>query len=90
MGTFEARGLYSQWIIVHPEYDLIVVQTASDYDGEINVFGLVQDYVIRAIEEFTPIPTTPLVWGIVLSIVIVVPVVVVGVYFLQKRRIPSA
>ena len=89
-GTFEARGLNSQWIIVHPEYDLIIVQTASDYDGEINVFGLVQDYVIRAIEEFTPIPTTPLALGIVLSIVIMVPVVVVGVYFLQKRRISSA
>lgn len=88
MNTFEARGLNSQWIIVHPEYDLVVVQTASDYEGEINVFGLVQDYVLRAIEEFTPINSNPLVLGAVISIIIGVPALLVGIYFIRKRRIP--
>jgi CubicO group peptidase (beta-lactamase class C family) len=90
MGTFEARGLHSQWIIVHPEYDLVVVQTASDFDGEINVFGLVQDYVFRAIEEFSPITANPLALGIVISLVVIVPVVLVGFYFYRKRGVPSA
>ncbi len=88
METFEARGLDNQWIIVHPEYDLVIVQTASDSAGEINVFGLVRDYVLRAIEEFTPIYSNPMVFGIVLSIVIGVPAVVVGIYFIRKRQIP--
>lgn len=83
--TFEARGLHSQWIIVHPEYDLVIVQTASDYDGEINVFGLVQDYVFRAIEEFTPTNTAPLTLGLVISLVIALPIVLVGFYFYRKR-----
>ncbi len=89
VGTFEARGLHNQWIIIHPEYDLVVVQTASDFNGEINVFELV-NYVIRAIEEYTPLTSNPLVLGFVISLVIVVPVVIVGVYFIRKRRIPTA
>ncbi|MFX1577531.1 MAG: serine hydrolase domain-containing protein [Promethearchaeota archaeon] len=84
MDTFEARGLHSQWIIIHPEYDLVIVQTASDYDGEINVFGLVLDYVFRAIEEFTPTNTAPLTLGLVISLVIVISIVLVGVYFYRK------
>ena len=90
MGTFEARGLHSQWIIIHPEYDLIVVQTASDYDGEINVFNLVQNYVFRAIEEFSPTTASPLTIGLIISLLIAVPVVLVGIYFYRKRALPSA
>ncbi|MFX1319212.1 MAG: serine hydrolase domain-containing protein [Promethearchaeota archaeon] len=85
-GTFEARGLYSQWIIVHPEYDLVIVQTASDFEGEIDVFGLVQDFVFRAIEEYTPLASNPIALGLLLSLIIIVPVVTVGAYFIRKRR----
>ena len=85
-GTFEARGLHSQWIIVHPEYDLVIVQTASDFEGDINVFQLV-DYVLRAIEEFTPLNPTSLGLGLVVTAAVLVPVIIVGVYFLRKRRL---
>ncbi|MHA2405178.1 MAG: hypothetical protein ACXACH_00325 [Candidatus Hermodarchaeia archaeon] len=89
MGTFEGRGLYNQWIIVHPEYDLVIVQTASDFDGEIDVFGLVQDYVFRAIEEFSPVNAYSLTLGLFISLMVVVPVVIVGTYFYRKRAVPS-
>ena len=88
-GTFEARGLHSQWIIVHPEYDLVIVQTASDFEGEINVFQLV-DYVLRAVEEYTPVNPGSLGTGLVIAVGVLVPVLIVGVYFLRKRRLPSA
>ncbi|MFX1510229.1 MAG: serine hydrolase domain-containing protein [Promethearchaeota archaeon] len=88
-GTFEARGLYSQWIIIHPEYDLVIVQTASDFEGEIDVFELV-NYVTRAIEEFTPIDSNSLGLGIIISLGIAVPVAIVSVYFIRKRRINSS
>ncbi len=85
-GTFEARGLHSQWIIVHPEYDLVIVQTASDFEGDINVFQLV-DYVLRAVEEFTPLNPASLGLGLVITGAVLVPVLIVGVYFLRKRRL---
>ncbi len=88
-GTFEARGLHSQWIIVHPEYDLVIVQTASDFEGEIDVFGLVRDFVFRAIEEYTPLASNPIALGLLLALIVVVPVVTVGVYFIRKRRLTS-
>jgi CubicO group peptidase (beta-lactamase class C family) len=86
VGTFEARGLHNQWIIIHPEYDLVIVQTASDSEGEINVFGLVQDFVFRAIEEYTPLASSSLALGLVFSLIVVVPSVIVGLYFIRKRR----
>jgi CubicO group peptidase (beta-lactamase class C family) len=88
-GTFEARGLHSQWIIIHPEYDLIIVQTASDFEGEINVFGLVHDFVFRAIEEYVPLASNPLAVGLLISLFVFVPVVTVGGYFIHKRRAAS-
>jgi len=88
-GTFEARGLHSQWIIVHPEYDLVIVQTASDFEGEIDVFGLVRDFVFRAIEVYTPLASNTIALGLLLALIVVVPVVTVGVYFIRKRRLTS-
>ncbi len=89
VGTFEARGLHSQWIIIHPEYDLVIVQTASDFEGEVNVFNLVLNYVFRAITEFTPINYPGLILGVIITVVIAVPVIIVAVFSLRKRAILS-
>jgi hypothetical protein len=85
LGTFEARGRFNQWIIVHPDEDLVVVFTATDLDGEINIFYLVEEFILGAIEEFTGLPGSPLLIPLALAIGIGVPVTIVSVYFLRKR-----
>lgn len=85
LGTFEARGRFNQWIIVHPDEDLVVVFTATDLDGEINIFYLVEEFILGAIEEFTGLPGSPWLIPMALIIGIGVPVTIVSVYFLRRR-----
>jgi len=87
LGTFEARGLHNQWIIVDPENDLVIVFTASDFNSQIPIFYLVSEYVLSAIGEF------PLVVGVfpwemtlTLSFIIGVPTAVTVVFLIRKRK----
>ncbi|MFX0105298.1 MAG: serine hydrolase domain-containing protein [Candidatus Hodarchaeota archaeon] len=86
LGTYEARGLHNQWIIVDPKNDLVIVFTASDYDGQIPIFYLVSEYILSAIGEF------PLVVGVfpwemtlILSLIIGVPTAIIVIFLVRKR-----
>jgi CubicO group peptidase (beta-lactamase class C family) len=87
-GTYEARGLNSQWIVVCPEDQLVVVLTASDTTGRIWPFDFLADFIIAAIEAFVPLD--PLFWmaPTVLVLVLGVPLAATAVYFFRKRYRP--
>jgi len=90
LGTFEARGLHNQRIIVDPENDLVIVFTASDFNNEIPIFYLVSEYILSAIGEF-PLPNgsdngiLPWVMPLTLSLIIGVPTAVIVIFFVRKR-----
>jgi len=84
-GTFEARGMYSQWIIVQPANQLVVVLTASDTEGRIAPYSLFSSYIIQAIEDFVPFNLSALLVPLVAVLVLGVGLVAAGMYFLRKR-----
>ena len=87
LGTFEARGLHNQWIIVEPENDLVIVFTASDYDGQIPINYLVYEYILSAIGE-CPLGDDVFPWEmtLTLSLVIGIPAAVTVVFLIRKRK----
>jgi len=87
-GTFEARGLHNQWIIVDTENDLVIVFTASDFNGQIPIFYLVSEYILSAIGEF-PLVVDVFPWEmtLTLSLIIGVPIAVTAVFLIRKRKI---
>jgi CubicO group peptidase (beta-lactamase class C family) len=85
-GTYEARGKNSQWIVVCPENQLVVVLTASDTVGRISPFDLLSNFIIQAIEDFVLLDLVPWLLPTVLVLVLVVPLSVAGIYFLRKRH----
>jgi CubicO group peptidase (beta-lactamase class C family) len=85
-GTYEARGLNNQWIIVQPENRLVVVLTASDTEGRISPFYLFSNFILEAIEAFVPLDLSSLALPAALVLVLGVPIVVAGFYFLRKRH----
>lgn len=86
LSTFEARGLFAQWIIVDSENNIVIVLTASDYNGEIPIFHLVTEYILAAIGEF-PAAGGVIPWemALTLSIIIGVPITVIVIFRVRKR-----
>jgi CubicO group peptidase (beta-lactamase class C family) len=84
--TYEARGLHNQWIIIHPEYELVIIFTASDFDGEISVFDLVQSYIFQAIEDYSPPVLLAWTTPLLITVGIGLPVVLIGIFFFVRRK----
>jgi CubicO group peptidase (beta-lactamase class C family) len=85
LGSFEARGLYNQWIVVQPANQLVVALTASDTEGRIWLEELFS-YITGAIEDFVPFnPGTLLVLATAV-LALGGAFGAAGVYFIRKRR----
>ncbi|NHJ20738.1 MAG: class C beta-lactamase-related serine hydrolase [Candidatus Lokiarchaeota archaeon] len=87
LGTFEARGLYNQWIIVNPENDLVIIFTATDIYGHIPIVYLVRDFIISAIGVF-PLDDAVFPWEmtLTLSFIIGVPSTVIIIVMVRKKK----
>ncbi|MFX1563917.1 MAG: serine hydrolase domain-containing protein [Promethearchaeota archaeon] len=84
-GSYSARGYQGQYIFVFPDYDLVIVFTGTDLNGETNIDELILDYILPSIGEVIPINTTPLLIGI-LGLTIGIPIISVVIYRLHKRK----
>jgi len=86
LGTYEARGLHNQWIIIDRENNLVIVFTATDLNGQIDIFHLVSNYILSAIGEF-PVDGVK-IWEITLSLTLLIgaSIVVIVIYFVRKRN----
>lgn len=49
-GAYVALGLYGQTIFVVPQSDLLVVTTAGSFDNHDEIFRLIEDYIIPALQ----------------------------------------
>lgn len=85
LGTFEARGMNNQWIVVQPANQLVIALTAHDTEGRIWLEQLFS-YVNRAIEEFVPFSLGSLLVPAAAVLVLGGGLAAVGIYFLRKRR----
>ncbi|MFX0136648.1 MAG: serine hydrolase domain-containing protein [Candidatus Hodarchaeota archaeon] len=86
LGTFEARGLHNQWIIVDPENNLVIIFTATDLNGVIPIFYIVEEYIRAAIGEFpTVVDVPPWEMTLTLSLIIGVPTIVAVILLVRKR-----
>jgi CubicO group peptidase (beta-lactamase class C family) len=85
LGSFEARGMYNQWIIVQPANQLVVVLTASDAEGRIWLEQLFS-YITRAIEDFVPFNLGSLLVPAVAVLVLGGVLAGAGIYFIRKRH----
>lgn len=86
LGTYEARGLHNQWIIIDRENNLVIIFTATDINGQINIFSLVSDYILSAIGEFPD--DDVITWEMTLSLVLIIgaPIAVIVIYLVRKRN----
>ncbi len=79
MDLYSARGYHGQFIIVLPEYDLVVITTADDENTADTIFTVLSNYIIPSIENFvSPSENLQTVAIIVVSVVALVVVVIVG------------
>jgi len=86
IGVYDASGLFGQRIFVVPDHDMVVVFTANIREGSNPENELLQDYILPAVKEEAA--TAPAVDFLVVSvlIVLVVPILVVGVYWITRTR----
>lgn len=86
LGTFYASGLHDQCIIVHPNYNLVIVFTASDINDQISIINLVLDYILPAIGEFSVVGVPPWMIILILILIIGVPTTVIAIYMVRRRN----
>jgi len=86
LGTFEARGLNNQLIIVHPNNDLVIVFTASDINDHISIFNLVSDYILSAVGEFPVVGVPPWMIILILILIIGVPTTIIAIDIVRRRN----
>jgi len=86
IGVYEASGLYGQQILVAPDYDMVVVFTATIRTGSNPELEIMQRFILpAAIDDTAP---TSGVDTLVASILIVLlaPLVLAGAYWLVRKR----
>ena len=86
LGTYEARGLLNQWIIVDPTNNLVIIFTATDITGKVHVPFLVSEYILSAIGEFPD--DGVITWEMILSLALIIgtPIAVFVIYLIRKQK----
>ena len=86
LGTYEARGLNNQLIIVDPTNNLVIIFTATDTTGKVHVSYLVSEYILSAIGEFPD--DGVITWEITLSLTLIIgaTIAVIVIYLVRKRN----